>query len=298
MREEIRLSTVALAGTELLREGSFGSLGYLSDKRAQKLVFIETEDMANKITQDDTVSCAIVGSALADRMPPAIGVLVSSNPSATFFEVHNKLAAESHFYGDPFKSLIDPTANIHKSASIAENSVRIGRHCRIEANAVVGEGSVLEEAVSIGPGSVIGCGSRVCLRKDRIAHELTSTGGVLLRVHSEIRANCCVSRAVLGGDTILGEYTMLDNLVSVGESAKVGRRCLLAANCAIGSHTHVGDDVWIGPSAVLMENITVGHKAFVTIGSVVVGDVAEGQKVTGNFAVDHQKFVDFIKRIR
>ena len=66
----------------------------------------------------------------------------------------------------------------------------------------------------------------------------------------------------------------------------------------VAGSTTIGDDVWIGPGASISSEIVIGNGASVTIGSVVVRDVAPGQKVTGNFAVDHKKFIAFMRKIR
>ena len=60
----------------------------------------------------------------------------------------------------------------------------------------------------------------------------------------------------------------------------------------------IGDDVLIGPSASITSGLTIGDGAFITVGSVITKDVMAGTRVTGNFAIDHQKFITFIKSIR
>jgi UDP-3-O-[3-hydroxymyristoyl] glucosamine N-acyltransferase len=64
-----------------------------------------------------------------------------------------------------------------------------------------------------------------------------------------------------------------------------------------GSST-VEDDVWIGPSATISNQVKVGSGARVTMGSVVTQNVEPGRHVTGNFAIDHSNFIEFIKSIR
>jgi len=57
--------------------------------------------------------------------------------------------------------------------------------------------------------------------------------------------------------------------------------------------------VSIGPSASISSaGIVIGDKAVITTGSVVTQDVAPGQRVTGNFAIDHDKFIAFLRGIR
>jgi acetyltransferase-like isoleucine patch superfamily enzyme len=56
--------------------------------------------------------------------------------------------------------------------------------------------------------------------------------------------------------------------------------------------------VWIGPNATIASEITIGDRANITLGAVVTRDVAADQHVTGNFAIDHKKFIAFLRTIR
>ena len=127
---------------------------------------------------------------------------------------------------------------------------------------------------------------------------MAHAGGVRLGDRVELQANTCVDRAIFGGFTEIGEDTKCDNLVHIAHNVKIGRRCLLAAQAMIAGSVTIGDDVWIGPSAAVLSEITIGDGAYVTIGSVVTRNVAPGQHVTGNFAIDHDKFIVFLKTIR
>jgi carbonic anhydrase/acetyltransferase-like protein (isoleucine patch superfamily) len=111
------------------------------------------------------------------------------------------------------------------------------------------------------------------------------------------------SNCVIGHNVILHGCTIGDNsLVGMGaimlNGAKVGQNCLVGAGAAITGSVTVGDDVWIGPHATIASEITIGDGAYVTLGSVVTRDVAAGQRVTGNFAIDHDKFIAFLRTIR
>lgn len=60
----------------------------------------------------------------------------------------------------------------------------------------------------------------------------------------------------------------------------------------------IGDNVWIGPGVTITNGIEVGNKASISIGSVVTKSVNDGSTVTGNFAIDHSKFIEHMKTIR
>ena len=79
---------------------------------------------------------------------------------------------------------------------------------------------------------------------------------------------------------------------------KIGRACLLGAHAAITGSVVIGDEVWVGPNATISSALTVGSQAAVSLGSVVTRDVPPGERVSGNFAITHNRFLSFIRSIR
>jgi UDP-3-O-[3-hydroxymyristoyl] glucosamine N-acyltransferase len=55
------------------------------------------------------------------------------------------------------------------------------------------------------------------------------------------------------------------------------------------------EGVWIGPGVTLINGIVVGKNGRVNIGSVATRDVPENCAVTGNFALEHEKFLRNLK---
>lgn len=71
---------------------------------------------------------------------------------------------------------------------------------------------------------------------------------------------------------------------------------MIAAGATFGGRTVLGDGVWIGVGATVINGITVGEKARVNIGSVATRSVPDGGSVTGNFAIEHEKFIENLKK--
>lgn len=294
----MKLSDIDHKDVEVICEGEFSSLGNISQNKPGQLAFLENEKYLPSLTSSSNITCVLTRRELAPLMPERLGVIVSENPRISYYEIHNFLAKETDFYGKPFDSIISDSAKVHPRAYIAEKNVSIGDGCCIGPNASILENSVLEEDVVIRAGSVIGTeGFRFERIKDGVM-PIAHVGGVLIHERAEIQANTCVASAKFGGDfTIIGEDTKIDNLVHIAHNVVLGKRCLIAACALVAGSTVVGDDVWIGPNACISNKLTVGDKAFITMGSVVTRNVAPGQKVTGNFAVDHSKFINFVKSI-
>jgi UDP-3-O-[3-hydroxymyristoyl] glucosamine N-acyltransferase len=72
----------------------------------------------------------------------------------------------------------------------------------------------------------------------------------------------------------------------------------VGAHASITGSVVIGDEVWIGPNATISSAITVGNRASVSLGSVVTQDVPDDQRVSGNFAIRHERFLSFIRQIR
>ena len=72
----------------------------------------------------------------------------------------------------------------------------------------------------------------------------------------------------------------------VNPSARIGRNVNLSQFVTVGSNhakaAVIGDNVYIGPNAVLVEDIVIGHNATIGAGAVVTRSVPEGATVAGN----------------
>jgi UDP-3-O-[3-hydroxymyristoyl] glucosamine N-acyltransferase len=283
---------------KVVKDNKFESLGGVHHRTANMLVFIESEKFLPALFENTLVSCVITNQNLLAKIPENYGIAISENPRKTFYHLHNYLANNTDFYWEDFPSEISPEAKIHPRAFIAEKNVRIGRETVIEANATVLERVIIGEDVILRSGCTIGSQGFEFKRIEGKILNVAHAGGVRLGDRVEVQANSAISRSIFGGFTELGEDTKLDNLVHVAHNVKIGKRCFLAACAMLAGSVSVGDDVWIGPGCSISSEITIGNSASITIGSVVTKSVEPGQHVSGNFAIDHQKFLSFIKSIR
>jgi UDP-3-O-[3-hydroxymyristoyl] glucosamine N-acyltransferase len=283
---------------EIIKDGKFESLGFVTHNTPDQLVYIENIKYVPIMLRNSNISCVITTRELSSAIPKELGIGISINPRKLFYEIHNYLARDADFYWKPFKTEIARSAKIHPTAHIAETNVRIGERCEIGPRACILENSILENDVIIRAGSVIGTEGFEFNRIDKKVIPVIHVGGVVLHSRVEIQGNTVVDKAVFRGFTEIGEDTKVDNLVHIAHNVRIGKRCLIIALAMIGGSVTIGDDVWIGPSASIVPEIKIGDGASVSIGSVVTQDVAPRQRVTGNFAIDHEKFVAFLKSIR
>ena len=295
----MKLSEIKDKGTiEIIVDSEFASLGVVTRNNPKQLVYIEDSKYLPAMLKKTNISCVITTEELVPTIPEGLGIGISKNPRKAFHKIHNDLAKNTNFYWKPFRTEIASSAKIHPTAYVAERNVRMGERCAIEPNVSILENSILEDDVIIRAGSVIGTEGFEFKRVEKEIQPVIHAGGVLLHSRVEIQANCCVSKTIFGGYTEIGEDTKLDNLVHVAHGVIIGKRCLLAACAMVAGSVRMGDDVWIGPSASISSGVEIGDGASITLGSVVTKNVAPGQRVTGNFAIDHDKFIAFVKTIR
>jgi UDP-3-O-[3-hydroxymyristoyl] glucosamine N-acyltransferase len=287
-----------LAPVTVLRDGPIGSLGLIMHSGEDMLVFLESERYLDGVLRHPSIRCVIATEALADRLPARLGVAISEAPRRDFFRFHNHLAEHTDFYWRDFRTEIAQDALISPAAHIAEKSVRIGRRTVIEPHATVLPHTIVGDDVILRAGCVIGSQGFQFMRSGDEILPVAHGGGVWLHDRVEVQANCTIARALFGGFTELGEDTKLDSLVYVAHHVKMGKRCLVGAGAAITGSVTIGDDVWIGPHATIASEVIIGDRASITLGSVVTRDVAADQHVTGNFAIDHEKFIAFLRTIR
>lgn len=295
----MKLSDAAsIASLQVQREGEFGSLGQIGHDAPAMLTCLYDERYLEELLGKANVTCAITSERLAERLPARWGVAVADDPRRAFYVLHNHLHERTDFYWQHFPAEIAPDARIHPTAYVAAQDVRIGRRTVIEPHVTILERSLIGDDVIIRAGAVVGSQGFEFKRFGQEVFAVAHAGGVRLGDRVEVQANCAISRAVFGGFTELGDDTKLDNLVHVAHNVRIGRRCLLAACAMVAGTVTIGDDVWVGPGATISSGLRIGDRASITLGAVVTRDVASGQRVTGHFAIDHDKFIAFMRTIR
>lgn len=282
----------------VIRDGEFESLGFVTHETPAMLIFLEDQKYIPRFLSNSQITCVITNERLSGDVPTQFGLAVSDNPRKAFYDLHNYLASETEFYWTSFPSSVSESADIHPTAYIAEHDVRIGERVKIEPNVTILERVLIEDDVNLRAGTIIGSEGFEFNLMDKYMMPVFHAGGVKLHNRVEVQANCCIDRPVFGGFTELGEDTKLDNMVQIAHNVLIGKRCRLAACAMIAGSVTIGDDVWIGPSASISSEIEIGNGASITIGSVVTRDVLPNQRVTGNFAIDHHRFIAFLKTIR
>lgn len=266
-----------------------------SDLAGDSLIFLDGEEYLPSVKP--SVTMALTTETLADRLlERGVGVCVTPRPRLLFFLLHNFLAEQEAYARPRFATAIGKDSRISPLSCIARQNVRIGDRVLIEEFVTIRENTTIGDDVIIRAGSRIGGLGFEFKRSGDGILAVEHVGGVVIGNHVEIRENVCIDRAIYPwDDTVLGENCKIDNLVYIAHAVKLGRNVLIVANSGVGGRTVVGDDCWIGLGATITNGTSMGDRARANIGSVVTKPVPEGGSVSGNFAIDHARFLENLK---
>lgn len=262
-------------------------------------------------------------------VPEDLVELCEKNPQNVYIVVRDVLNSmmdiQDFFYKERFifaQEGISVTAKIDKSAKIG-SEVYIGENVYVGKNVVIGSrakilhNSCLLDNVIVGSGTYIypgvciyaGCqigddclihsGTQISVDGFRFEQDMEQglvrkwlhAGTVIIGNRVEIGANCTIDRATFEGDvTVLSNDVKLDDQVHIGHNAKIGARTLIAAQTCISGSVKTGQDVWIGAGVTISNGVTIGDRAKVLLNAVVASDVAEGEIVSGFYAMPHHQW--------
>lgn len=220
------------------------------------------------------------------------GICICKEPRLLFFKVHNFLSNTDDYRRSRFATTFGNNCSISPLSCISTESVRIGDNAVIEEFVSIKENTVIGNNCTIRAGSIIGGDGFEYKRDGDTFLSIMHLGGVVIGDNVEIKQLCSVHKAVYPwDDTIIGDHCKIDNLVHIAHGVKLNARVLIVTHTSVSGRTIVGNDVWIGPKATVTNNVRIGDNARVNIGAVVVRNVADHESVTGNFAMDHERFV-------
>jgi UDP-3-O-[3-hydroxymyristoyl] glucosamine N-acyltransferase LpxD len=284
-------------GIDIIRNAPVENVGLLLDRRMSILAPFYDGRYLAELERNKGISMVLTTDELLPMVPADRGAAVCEDPKDTLYTLHGLLLEAGH-YGVCAANEIAPNVRIHPSACIAERGVRIGAGTIVGPKAVIEERSVIGEDCVIGTGVVIGGYGFEIRRIGGMQTVVPHAGGVRLGSRVFIQSNAVVDRALFGGFTEIGDETVVDDLVHISHGVSIGKRCRIVACSAVCGASVLGDDVWIGPNATVSSTVHVGDGARVSLGSVVIRDVPAGACVSGNFAIDHERFMSLFKASR
>ena len=214
-----------------------------------------------------------------------------------FLKNKNKFLKKNIFIGE--NSLIDKTANIGKNTRVGNNviiksNVHIGKNCIIGSNVII-ENSLLGDSVIIKSGTLIGqTGFGFNFEKMKRI-KFPHIGRVIIENNVQIGSFCTIDRGSLT-DTIIGEFTSIDNQVQIAHNVKIGNFCMIAAQSGIAGSTIIGNNVKIGGQTGISGHLSIGNNVKIGGKSGVISNIEDNQTVMGYPAKNIRDFLTSKKK--
>ena len=171
---------------------------------------------------------------------------------------------------------------------VVGSHVRIGKNCRIHPNVTLRDHVIIGDEVCINSGTVIGGEAFYFKGRATRRDKLVTKGRVVIGDHVDIGANCTIDRGV-SGDTRIGDWTKIDNLVQIGHDTHVGRMCLIAAQAGISGVVTVEDHVTLWGQVGVNKDLTIGKGAVLLGKTGVMSSLEGGKTYLGMIATDYRQ---------
>lgn len=281
-----------------INEKEFDTLGLVGSNTGseKKCTFVDNEAYIESIGND--VSVLITTADIATKIDkPNLSLCITDKPRIVYFKLHNVLSSEKGYAREKKKTVIGKNCKIHPSAVIASDNVIIGDNTIIEEYVVIRENVKIGDNCIFRSGVKIGCPDFEFKRDGNEMFAVIHCGGVVIGDDVEVLPNTGINAALYPwDDTIVGNSCKIDMLCNISHGAKIGDRTMIVALSGIGGRTEVGSDSWIGYGSIIRNGIVIGNNARTNMGAIVTKSVADGESVTGNFAIRHDLFMNNLKQ--
>lgn len=291
----------------------------LADAGPEEIGFLDNRAYLPDFRSSGAGAC-IVRTAFRDEAPAGMVLLLCDQPYHAYATVAGQFYPE-----EPPEPGTAPSAIVAAEAevpadcridagAVIEAGARLGRRVHIGANAVVGRN------VEVGDDTVVGATatlSHCIVGKRGLIHpgvrigqrgfgfamgpdghvRIPQVGRVLIGDDVEIGANTTIDRGA-GPDTVVGDGTMIDNLVQIGHNVRIGRGCVLVAQSGVAGSAILEDFVVVAARSGIMGHTTVGKGAQIAAASATMHDVPAGGRYGGTPAVPVKQFFRELASLR
>lgn len=274
----------------------FDNLNYLKDAQSTKASACIVNEKCQKYLNKNTIP------------------IISKNPLVDFYKIvslfypeanndneqinfidFNKIKKffnKSIFIGN--NCLIDKTVKIGDNSKVGNNvlikrGVSIGKNCLIGSNVVI-ENSLVGDNVIIKSGTLIGQTGFGFKFENKKRVKFPHIGRVIIENDVQIGTLCTLDRGSLG-DTVIGEFSSLDNQVHIAHNVKIGNYCMIAGQVGIAGSTTIGNYVQIGGQAGVSGHLNIGNNVKIGGKSGVISDIEDNSTVMGYPAKNIKEFV-------
>lgn len=253
----------------------------INESRASAFIVTSQNDLGNKagIVVNNPYLSMIKVLDMFDQRP------VPSYEVSELSTIHNSVDKKVNLHLGPFSV-------ISKDVKIG-NNVFIGSGVKIGAGSVIGDDCILYDNVVlydnitvcansiIHSGTVIGSDGFGYHTNDSFHHKIPHIKNVIIGENVEIGASCTIDRGSVQ-DTVIGNYSKLDNQVHLAHNVKIGEGCLIAGGVFIGGSSIIEDFVTIAGKSDIGPHIKIGSKTVLAARSCVLKSLPGSAIYGGN----------------
>ena len=283
-------SIAGLIGAQMIGDENFPVLGTneIHRVKAGEIVFVNHPKYYDKALNSDATIILI--DKVVD-CPEGKALLVSNDPFRDFNKINTHFTRIYNFTEELHDIEVGEGTRIHPSAVIG-NEVRIGKNCTVFPNVVIGDRTVIGDNVIIQSGTVLGGDAFYYRKLNGNFDRLISVGNVIIEDNVEIGNNCTIDRGVTDS-TIIGEGSVLDNLIQIGHDTVIGKKVLIASHAAIAGCCIIEDEVTVWGQVGMASGNRVGKGAVLLGKTGVNKDLEGGKTYFGQLA---EEFRDYLRK--
>lgn len=248
------------------------------------------------LVDSDKIQCSVlILPKEAQVITERFAVITVDNPRYVFSLIVGKFFDHRKFeHTVSSKAMLGNNVRIGSNVHIGEFS-SIGHDCTIGDNTVIYpnvtlyDGCVIGDNVILHSGCVIGKdGFGIVENNEGNQVQFPQLGNVVIKNNVQIGANTCIDRATIDS-TVIGSFTVIANHCQIAHNVVIGSNCTITGKVQVNGSTIIGDRVYLGPSCVISNKLRIGNNATIKIGAVAIRDVADGEIVSGHYAMSHEK---------
>ena len=235
-------SIAEIIGAKMIGEADFPVLGTneIHMVKNGEIVFVNHPKYYDKALNSDA-TIILIDKEVA--CPEGKALLISEDPFRDFNKINTHFTRIYNFTEELHDLEMGEGTFVHSSVVIG-NEVKIGKNCHIFPNVVIGDRTIIGDNVIIQSGTVLGGDAFYYRKLNGNFDRLISVGNVVIENNVEIGNNCTIDRGVTDS-TIIGEGSILDNLIQIGHDTIIGKRCLIASQTGIAGCCIIEDEVTI-----------------------------------------------------
>ena len=273
----------------------------IKDAKNNEITFFNNSNYEQDAKFSKALAC-ITNEKIAKYLNKNVIPIISKNPLVDFYKIVNLFFPNSSLDNEKIKILKDNNKFLKKNITIGKNclidqsaiignntmignnviiksKVHIGKNCIIGSNVII-ENALLGDNIIIKSGTLIGQTGFGFNFEKKKKIKFPHIGRVIIENDVQIGSLCTIDRGSLT-DTVIGEFSSIDNQVQIAHNVKIGNFCMIAAQSGIAGSTIIGNNVKIGGQTGISGHLLIGNNVNIGGKSGVITDIEDNQTVMG-----------------